>query len=145
MPVNRPSAGSLVLRLLVAAGLVVDAVIHLHLAAGYQLAQPSGIGEGNLFRIESAMALVAAAYVLVRASRPAYALAAVVALGGLAAVLLSRYVNVPAFGPIPSVYEPIWFFQKVLSAVSQAVAGVLALVGVFHRRGAQRSAVDVGS
>ena len=69
----RPSAAAaaLALRVLVAAGLVTDAVVHLQLAPLYQLAQPTGIGEGNLFRIEAAVALLAAAYVLLRGSRPA--------------------------------------------------------------------------
>ena len=62
---------SLVLRVLVAAGLVVDAIVHLRLASGYQLGQPGGIGQGNLFRIEAVVALLVALYVLVRGSRGA--------------------------------------------------------------------------
>lgn len=120
----------LLARLVVAAGLVVDGVVHLHLASRYQLAQPNGIGEGTLFRVEGVLALLAAAYVLVRASRPAFAVAAVVALGGVAAVLLYRYVDVPALGPIPAMYEPIWFLSKTLTAVAEGVAGVVALVAV---------------
>ncbi|MDQ6935686.1 MAG: hypothetical protein M3130_10435 [Actinomycetota bacterium] len=131
MAVPGGSAGSLILRLLIAAGLVVDAVIHLRLAGGYQLAQPGGIGEGNLFRIEAVVALLVAAYLLLRPSRAAYGLAALVALSALAAVVVSRYVNLPAFGPIPSTYEPIWFFQKTLSAVAEGAAGALALIGMF--------------
>lgn len=126
-------------RLLVTVCLVIDAVVHLRLAGGYQMAQPSGIGEGTLFRIEGVLALVAAVYVLVRASRPAFALAAVVALGGVAAVLLYRYVNVPAIGPIPSMYEPIWFFSKSLSAVAELAGGLLAL-GTFLRLSVRRPA-----
>lgn len=128
---NLPSAAALALRVLVTAGLATDAVIHLQLAAMYQLAQPTGIGEGNLFRLEAVLALIAAAYVLLRASRPAYAIAAVIALGGAAVVVLYRYVDVTAIGPIPHMYEPIWFFKKSLSAVVEAAAGVLALVGLF--------------
>lgn len=119
---------AILLRILVAACLLIDAVVHLHLASRYQLAQPNGIGEGTLFRVEGALALIAGVYVLLRASRPAYALAAVVALGGVAAVLLYRYVNVPAVGPIPAMYEPIWFFSKTLSAVAEVIGGLVAAV-----------------
>lgn len=121
---------SLVLRVLVAAGLVVDAIVHLRLASGYQLGQPGGIGQGNLFRIEAVVALLVALYVLVRGSRTAFLVAAVVGLSALVAVVLYRYVNVPSLGPIPTMYEPVWFFQKSLSAVAEAFAGIIALGGV---------------
>jgi len=126
----RRSPVNLVLSLLVAAGLAVDAVVHVRLAANYQLAQPAGIGQGNMFRIAAVFAVLSAVYVLVRGSRPAFAVAAVVGLSALAAVVLYRYVQVPALGPIPTMYEPVWFFQKTLSAVAEAAAGVLALVGL---------------
>ena len=128
------------LRLLVAAGLVVDAITHLRLAPGYQAAQSGGVGEGNLFRVEAGLAIVATVYVLARASRPAFLLAGLVGLGGLFAVLLYRYVDVPALGPIPAMYEPIWFFEKSLSAIAEGVAGVLGLVGaaLLTRRLLQR-------
>jgi hypothetical protein len=117
------------LRLLVVAGLVVDAVVHLRLAHGYQLAQPGGIGQGNLFRIEAAVAVLSAMFVLLTGSRVAFVNAALVGFGGVVLVLLYRYVQVPAFGPIPSMYEPVWFFSKTLSAVAEGAVGVLAAVG----------------
>ncbi len=118
------------LRLVIAACLVTDAVVHLRLAAGYQLGQPAGIGQGNLFRVEAVAALVVAGFLLVRGGRLAYLAAAVVGMSAFAAVVLYRYVNVPALGPIPSMYEPVWFFQKTLSAVAGLGAGVLGLVGL---------------
>jgi hypothetical protein len=123
-------AGNLAPRALVVAGLVVDAVVHLRLAAGYQLAAPGGIGEGTLFRIEAGVALAVALWVLVRGSRPAAAVAFLVAAAALGAVLVYRYVDVPALGPLPSMYEPVWFPQKSLSAVGEAVAALAAL-GLF--------------
>lgn len=46
----RGGRGPLVLlRVLTAAGLGADAVLHAQLAPGYQSAAPDGIGEGNLF------------------------------------------------------------------------------------------------
>lgn len=117
----------LVLRAVAAAGLVMDAVVHLRLAAGYQLAAPGGIGAGNLFRIEAGVAIVVALLVLIRASRAVAGLAFLVAASALGAVLLYRYVDVPAVGPLPSMYEPVWFTQKAVSAVAEAVAAAAAL------------------
>jgi hypothetical protein len=124
---------NLALSLLVIIGLVIDAVVHLHLAPGYQLAAPGGIGQGNLFRLESVVALLVAAYVLLTGSRLAFTAATLVGLSALAAVVLYRYVDIPALGPIPSMYEPVWFFQKTLSAIAEASVGVLALAGMLLR------------
>ena len=131
---------NVVLRLLVAAALVTDAVVHILLAPGYQLANPGGIGQGNLFYLESAAAFLVALYVLIRGSRPAYFLALVVTGSALAAVLLSSLLRLPAIGPIPSMYEPIWFFEKTLTAVAEGVGAVLALVGlIIGRAGGRRT------
>jgi hypothetical protein len=122
-----PTVVALLLRGLVAAGLAADAVIHLRLAHGYELAAPAGIGEGTLFRIQAVAAIVAAVVVLLRAGRVVAAAGFVVAAAALAAVLLYRYFEVPAFGPVPSMYEPVWFPEKTLSAVTEAVAAIGAL------------------
>lgn len=136
-PPALPAIGDLVVRVLVVACLVIDALVHLKLASGYQQAQPGGIGQGTLFRIEAAVALAVALWVLLRGSRPAYLVAALVGLSAVAAVVVYRYVDVPAFGPIPSMYEPVWFFDKTLSAVAEACCAVLATAGavLFTRRG----------
>lgn len=117
------------LRLLTAAALVIDAVLHLQLARVYNLAAPGGIGEGNLFRLESAAALLAAALVLVYGSRTAYALAFVIAASATAAALLSRYVDVPALGPIPAMYEPVWFSKKVIATAAEGFGTLTAAAG----------------
>jgi hypothetical protein len=129
-PLLATSVVTWALRLLVLAALVVDAIVHLRLAADYQLAAPAGIGQGNLFRIEAVVALAAALYVGIRGTRPAFLVALSVLGGGLAAVLLYRYVQVPAFGPIPSMYEPLWFYSKTLSAVAEAAGAVVALAAL---------------
>ena len=49
-----------------------------------------------------------------------------VALGGAAVVVLYRYVDVPALGPLPAMYEPVWFFEKSLSAAFEALAALAA-------------------
>jgi hypothetical protein len=130
----RPGLATRGIALVAAAGLAVDAVVHLRLAPDYQLAAPAGIGQGNLFRIAAVAAILAALWVLVRPSRLSFAVAFLVAAGALVAVVLYRYVDVPAIGPIPSMYEPIWFPEKTLSAIAEAVAAVAALVGLARTR-----------
>ncbi len=124
-----------VLRAGVAAGLVVSAVIHVQLAPGYQQAAPGGVGQGTLFLVQAGAAALAAVFVLLKGSRTAFAAAAVVALSSLAGVILYRYVQVPAIGPLPSMYEPVWYTAKVITAVAEAAAGALAVAGyaLLHR------------
>ncbi len=118
-----------VLRSGVAAGLLVSAVIHVQLAPGYQQAAPGGIGQGGLFLVQAGAAVLATVFVLVKGSRTAFAAAAVVALSSLAAVILYRYVQVPAIGPVPSMHEPVWYTAKVITAIAEAAAGALAVAG----------------
>lgn len=131
------------LRILTAAALFVDAGVHIHLAPGYQAANSAGIGQGSLFLLESTVAVLAGLYVLLRGSRAAYAVAFVVALSAFVAVVAYRYVNIPAFGPFPSMYEPIWYLEKSLCTVAEGVGAVLAAVG-FARAG-RRTARPVQS
>jgi hypothetical protein len=109
-----------------AAGLLVDAVAHLDLAGQYQAAAPGGIGEGTLFRIQAAAALLVAGFVLLRGTRVAYLGALVTAGAALAAVLLYRYVDVPPLGPLPTMYEPLWFPAKTATAIAEALASLAA-------------------
>jgi len=122
------------LRILTAGALFVDAGIHVHLAPGYQAGNSAGIGQGNLFLLESAAAVLAGLYVLLRGTRAAYAVAFVVALSAFVAVVLYHYVDIPAFGPFPAMYDPVWFFEKSVSAVAEGAGAVLAAVG-FVRAG----------
>jgi hypothetical protein len=73
-------------------------------------------------------------YVLLRGSPPAFAAAFLVALSAFGAVLLYRYVNVPAFGQFPAMYEPVWFFEKSLSAAAEAAGAILAGFGFARTR-----------
>lgn len=120
-----------VLRWLVAAALVVDAVIHLQQASAMQLAAPGGIGGGTLFRVQAVVALLAAGYLLWRGSRLAYAVAAVVLLSVCAAVVTYTYVDLPAIGPIPPMYDPFWTRPKVISALVEGVGALLAVIGFW--------------
>lgn len=124
----------LALRALIALALVIDAVVHLRLASGYQLSAPAGIGAGKLFRLQAVVALAAAAFVLVRGNRGSFAVAFLVAVSALGAVLLYRYVDLPALGPIPAMYEPVWFPEKTLTTVAEAVAAVVAGAVLLAKR-----------
>ena len=125
----------LIVRLLVAAALLVTGGIHLDLADSYD-----GIGErvrvGDLFRAQGVLAgLVAAWLVLRRGDRLPLLAAAAVALVSTAAVVLSVYVRLPAVGPFPELYEPVWYGDKALSAAASALATALALALLGRRRG----------
>jgi len=125
-----PVTPRLVFSVVTAAGLVVDAEIHLQLAADRD-AIGSALSEGNLFRIEAAVALLAGLIVLaVPPRRAAYAAALLVAASAFGAVLLYRYVNLGSIAPLPNMYEPIWYGEKTVSAVAELVAGVSAAGGL---------------
>ncbi|MET7322755.1 hypothetical protein [Streptomyces sp. NPDC005549] len=128
-PARRGDVGRLVrgaARLLAAACLAVDAYVHADLADQYDGISAS-ISQGNLFRIEAALAALAAVLVLVWRRLPGDLFATAVAAGGLALLLVYRYVDVGELGPVPNMYEPIWFDEKEATAVAQAVA-VVAMV-----------------
>jgi hypothetical protein len=40
--------------------------------------------------------------------------------------MLYRYVDVGSLGPIPNMYDPIWYAEKTLSAVAEAAVAVVA-------------------
>jgi hypothetical protein len=116
----------LVLRLLVAAGLAVDAYVHFDLASPYDSVH-ARISQGTLFRIEAVAAVVAAVLVIAVRRWVTDLLAFIVAIGGFAAVVLYRYVDVGAFGPFGNMYEPTWYAEKTVSAVAELVAALAAL------------------
>lgn len=124
------------LRVITAAGLAIDAYVTADLAPTYDPISKS-ISQGDLFRIEAGLASLAALLVLVFAWRVTWAFAFLTAGGGLALLLIYRYVNVGSLGPVPNMYEPVWFSEKTTSAIAQGVAAVTALAGftlAFMRR-----------
>lgn len=114
----------------VAAGLGVDAYVHWHLAPGFDgvkgTASPQ-ISQGQLFRVEAALALIAMLLVLLTRHRFAAMVAFLIAAGSLGAVLLFAYVDVGGWGPLPKMYDPFWYPEKTISAVAEAVAALGAL------------------
>lgn len=118
-----------VVRVAVVLALGVDAIVHLRLADQMQLAAPGGIGGGWLFRLQAGVAVLAALCLLIRASRTTYLLAGLAALSAFVPVLLSTYVDVPAIGPIPSLYDPFWTTPKLFSAIAEGLGVALAALG----------------
>lgn len=123
------------LLLVTAAALVVNAVIHLQLAGPFDAITGTLVSQGTLFRIQAAVNIAAAALLLTRRWWAAV-LAALVAAGGLALVVTTALVplDLTAIG-LPFLFEPIWYSDKVISTVAQAVAVVTALAAaVIGRR-----------
>jgi hypothetical protein len=122
----------------VVAGLVLDAVLHLDLAARYGPVRTSVLSQADLFRAEAVVALLAALLLVVRPRRWTAVLAAVVAGSALAALLVYRYHDLGPLGPIPSLYEPVWYGRKAAAAIAEAAALLAAvlLVPVLSRRSA---------
>ncbi len=123
----RRSRTSLVLALLAALGLGYSAYVHLHLAAGYD-AVGSTLTQGALFRVEAVVALAPGIAVLLSDRRSVWAAAGLTALAGVVAVVLYRYVDVGAIGPIPNMYEPAWFPEKLRSAYAEGAVVVVWLI-----------------
>jgi hypothetical protein len=119
-----------VLRVTAALGLAVQGVVHWRLAPGLDTLVGSGsprITMGELFRVEAVIALVALLLLIGFGTTWTAALAALVAAGGLAAVLLYAFVTVGAVGPLPNMDDPTWPAEKLLSAVAEGVAALAAL------------------
>ena len=114
-------------------GLGYDAYVHVHLASAYDPIK-NDVSQGDLFRVEGAAAVVAALAVLVSDSRWSWLLAGAVGLGGAAAVVLYRYVEIGPIGPLPGMYEPVWYTEKTLSALGEAAVGVAAGVRLLLQR-----------
>ena len=121
------------------AGLAIDAYVHLKLASDYDSVKAT-VSQGELFRVEAGLAILAGVLLLVRPGRLTAWIAAIVAGGGVIALLLYYFVNVREIGPLPNMYENSWYADKVVTLIAQAVATVTALALAFfgwpHREAA---------
>ncbi|MCX5327518.1 hypothetical protein [Streptomyces sp. NBC_00120] len=131
-PARRPWRAAA--RILAAAGLAVNAYVHADLASRYDPVS-AAIGQGSLFRIEAALAALAAVLVLFWRRSLGDVFAWLTAAGGLAALLVYRYVG--AFGPLPNMDEPLWYAEKDLAVISQVVT-VVAMTLLLAGRGRER-------
>lgn len=122
------------LLLVTAAALVVNAVIHLRLAGPFDAITGTLVSQGVLFRIQAAVNIAAAALLLTR-TRWAPVLAALVAAGGLGLVVMTTLVplDLTTIG-LPFLFEPIWYIDKVVSALAQGIALVTALTAALLAR-----------
>lgn len=130
---DRVRPGEVLLRVVTVAALAYDAYSHFDLAANYD-GNIASISQGTLFRIEAVLAVVAAVLVLATRWRIAALAAFLVSAGGLAALLFYFYVNVGAIGPLPNMFEPIWYPEKTWSAISMGVAAVTSLALLLRPR-----------
>ena len=122
-----------VLMIIVVVGLAIDAYVHYHLASAFRHNKTSVLSETDLFRAEATVAVIAGLALLLRPNRYTAGFAFLVAAAGTAAVLVYRYVNIKAIGPIPAMYDPFWApAEKNLSAIAEAVAAVAAAILVVH-------------
>lgn len=120
---------SRLLGVLAAVALLGTAYIHADLAGNFD-AIGDQVTEGALFRAQAAAAAVAALWLLIRPTRLAWWLALAVSAASLAAVVGSVYVEVPAIGPLPKLYEPVWYAEKGYAAAAAGAALVLAVTGL---------------
>lgn len=132
---QRAGRSGTVLRLLGAAALGVSAYVHLRIA----LERPPLYADGQvtlsgMFILQGLAALAVVAWVLVRGDRLAWLAFGVVALASLVALVLSVYVQIPAVGPFPTLYEPLWYPDKYLAAASAAAAVAVAVIAVLLLR-----------
>ena len=105
------------IRLLGTACLAISAYTHLHLAPVYDFGPPITLGQ--LFVAQGVISGVLGLWLLVRNDRLAWLLAGALMVASAAAVLVSARAQIPAFGPLPGIYEPVWYPEKVVSAVSE--------------------------
>jgi len=120
--------GTRLLRLAAIVGLALSSYVHAHLAARYGPIRTSVVSQKQLFYAEALSAGVLALALALTSPRLLWFAGLLVAAGSLGAVLLYRYFQIPQLGPLPSMYEPIWFTEKSLSAAAEAVAALACLL-----------------
>ena len=124
-------AVKIALIVIVVAGLAIEAYVHFNLASNYELIKTSRLSQADLFRVEGAVAIVAAVLLVIRPRRYTAGIAAVVAGSALLVLLLYRYNDIGQLGPIPSMYEPIWYTKKTVAAFAEGAALIAAVVLLF--------------
>jgi hypothetical protein len=128
---SRSGLVSWLLRGLTAAGLLVDAYVHARLVGRYDPNQgTAALSQGDLFRVEAAVAVLAAAALVAFDRRTPWLLAFLVSASALGGLLLYRYHDPGVLGPLPDMYEPIWFGEKLVAAAAEGVATVTAGAGL---------------
>jgi hypothetical protein len=129
--VTRPA---LVLRVLGAAALGVSSYVHLHLADRYPY--PGTITGTQLFYAQGIVAAVLGLALLLTGHRLVWIAAAALGVASFAAVMLYRYTDLGAIGPLPDMNDMTWqpSPDKLLSAVVEALLPLLWLADELRRR-----------
>ncbi|HEU5034989.1 MAG TPA: hypothetical protein VFT62_09570 [Mycobacteriales bacterium] len=136
---HRSDLGGLLLRVLAVAGLGISAYVHLHLASRYPY--PGTITGTQLFDIQGAVAAAVGLALLVTGNRWVWRVAFLVGAASLGAVLLYRYVDVGALGPLPNMNDGTWQpTEKVVSTVAEGAVVLFTLLHEAVRRLAGRVA-----
>jgi MYXO-CTERM domain-containing protein len=119
------------LRILTAAALIIDAVVHLQDAYFYDANAGALLSQGELFRIQAGVAVAVALVVLAWPRWPAWVLAFLVTVSAVSAVVAYTYLNIGPFAGLPSMYEPSWGPPgKLPSAFAEGAGALLALAGL---------------
>ena len=123
----------LVLRVIAAACLGISAYVHLHLAHRYGF--PGTISGETIFRIQGVVAASIGVLLLVTGNKWVWVAAALVGLASFTAVMLYRYVDVGAIGPLPNMYDSTWepSPEKLLSAIVEIAVPLLWLIDLAVR------------
>ena len=120
---------------LLAVALIVNAVIHLRLAAPFDAVAGTIVTQGDLFRIQAVSNIVAIAVLVIARRRWADALALVIAAGGAALIVVTALVplDLTAIG-LPYLFEPAYYPDKTYALVAQLVAVAAATALILLRR-----------
>lgn len=124
----------IVLRVITAGALAGSGYLHLHLASRYAPIRTSTLSQQDLFVVQAVLAFVVAALLLLWGRLPAVIAALLLGAATLAAILTYRYVNVGTIGPLPDMYEPIWYTQKTATVYLDALTTAGAIALLFARR-----------
>ena len=124
---------TVVLRVLLAVALGVSAYLHFDLAEG-PLTGDGKITLAGMFIGQAVVAALVAIWVLVRGDRIALLAGLLVGGASFLALILSVYVEIPSIGPFPTLYEPLWYTEKVIAAVAAGLATVVAALAVLRLR-----------
>jgi hypothetical protein len=126
-------------------GLGLDAYVHFDLASRYSPIKTSTISQATLFRIEGVVAILAALAIVFRPRRYTAAISAAVAGSALAVLLIYRYADIGSIGPIPGMYEPVWFTEKLVAfwaELGATIAALALLAFVWVSPGTSKRKVD---
>ena len=127
----------LILRGLSVAALGISSYVHIHLADNYPYI--GTISGTQMFYAQGITAAVIALALLITGHRLVWVAAAALGIASFAAVMLYRYTDLGAIGPLPNMHDPTWqpSPDKLLSAVVEAALPVLWLASELVRRRAR--------